>query len=180
MKWEPWSKSDQICGRFKSSAQIGRYSVGVGATKVWRFYVSATSATNVALVWHQKGGLTRSLDDLGIICTWGAPQLPSLTNLNPQSSVLNPHCTTKCGTFMFVPHVPQMWYKCGTQMRPHTFFRSQSSILGSQSSLYPKSGVLLSLYPKYPKWGTSGVHKRGLTRFLDDLSIMHLMYVYIK
>ena len=53
----------------------------------------------------------------------------------------------KCGTFMFVPHVPQMWYKCGTQMRPHTFFRSQSSILGSQSSLYPKSGVLLSLYP---------------------------------
>ena len=27
-----------------------------------------------------------------------APQLPSLTNLNPQSSVLNPHCTTKCGT----------------------------------------------------------------------------------
>ena len=80
---------------------------------------------------------------------------------------------------MFVPHVPQMWYKCGTQMRPHTFFRSQSSILGSQSSLYPKSGVLLSLYPKYPKWGTSGVHKRGLTRFLDDLSIMHLMYVYI-
>ena len=67
---------------------------------------------------------------------------------------------------MFVPHVPQMWYKCGTQMRPHTFFRSQSSILGSQSSLYPKSGVLLSLYPKYPKWGTSGVHKRGLTRDL--------------
>ena len=79
----------------------------------------------------------------------------------------------KCGTFMFVPHVPQMWYKCGTQMRPHTFFRSQSSILGSQSSLYPKSGVLLSLYPKYPKWGTSGVHKRGLTRFLEDLGIMH-------
>ena len=67
---------------------------------------------------------------------------------------------------MFVPHVPQMWYKCGTQMRSHTFFRSQSSILGSQSSLYPKSGVLLSLYPKYPKWGTSGVHKRGLTRDL--------------
>ena len=67
MKWEPWSKSAQICGRFKSSAQIGRYSVGVGATKVWRFYVSATSATNVALVWHQKGGLTRSLDDLGIM-----------------------------------------------------------------------------------------------------------------
>ena len=92
----------------------------MGATKVWRFYVSATSATNVALVWHQKGGLTRSLDDLGIICTRGAPQLPSLTNLNPQSSVLNPHCTTKCGTFMFVPHVPQMWYKCGTQKGPHT------------------------------------------------------------
>ena len=90
----------------------------MGATKVWRFYVSATSATNVALVWHQKGGLTRSLDDLGIICTRGAPQLPSLTNLNPQSSVLNPHCTTKCGTFMFVPHVPQMWYKCGTHL-PH-------------------------------------------------------------
>ena len=109
MKWELWSKSDQICGRFKSSAQIGRYSV-------WRFYVSATSATNVALVWHQKGGLTCSLDDLGIIYTWGAPQLPSLTNLNPQSSVLNPHCTTKCGTFMFVPHVPQMWYKCGTHL----------------------------------------------------------------
>ena len=21
----------------------------------------------------------------------------------------------KWGTFMFVPHVPQMWYKCGTQ-----------------------------------------------------------------
>ena len=21
----------------------------------------------------------------------------------------------KCGTFMFVPHVPQMWYKCGTK-----------------------------------------------------------------
>ena len=101
-------------------------------------------------------------------------------HLKKCSSVLNPHCTSKCGTFMFVPHVPQMWYKCGTQMRPHTFFRSQSSILGSQSSLYPKSGVLLSLYPKYPKWGTSGVHKRGLTRFLDDLSIMHLMYVYIK
>ena len=67
MKWEPWSKSAQICGRFKSSAQIGRYSVGVGATKVWRFYVSATSATNVALVWHQKGGLTRFLDDLSIM-----------------------------------------------------------------------------------------------------------------
>ena len=50
----------------------------------------------------------------------------------------------------------------------------QSSILSSQSSLYPKSGVLLSLYPKYPKWGTSGVHKRGLTRFLDDLGIVHL------
>ena len=29
----------------------------------------------------------------------------------------------KCGTFMFVPHVPQMWYKCGTQKGPHTFFR---------------------------------------------------------
>ena len=28
----------------------------------------------------------------------------------------------KCGTFMFVPHVPQMWYKCGTQKRAHTFF----------------------------------------------------------
>ena len=39
----------------------------MGATKVWRFYVSATSATNVALVWHQKGGLTRFLDDLGIM-----------------------------------------------------------------------------------------------------------------
>ena len=24
---------------------------------------------------------------------------------------------------MFVPHVPQMWYKCGTQKGPHTFFR---------------------------------------------------------
>ena len=98
----------------------------MGATKVWRFYVSATSATNVALVWHQKGGLTRSLDDLGIICTRGAPQLPSLTNLNPQSSVLNPHCTTKCGTFMFVPHVPQMWYKCGTQKGPHTSYSFES------------------------------------------------------
>ena len=21
----------------------------------------------------------------------------------------------KCGTFMFVPHVPQMWYKCGSK-----------------------------------------------------------------
>ena len=30
-----------------------------------------------------------------------APQLPSLTNLNPQSSVLNPHCTT---------NVVQVWY----------------------------------------------------------------------
>ena len=60
---------------------------------------------------------------------------------------------------MFVPHVPQMWYKCGTQMGPHTFFRyiqyystdelqkaarpltnlnPQSSILSSQSSLYHK------------------------------------------
>ena len=26
----------------------------------------------------------------------------------------------------------------------------------------------------YPKWGTSVVHKRGLTRFLDDLGIMHV------
>ena len=31
----------------------------------------------------------------------------------------------------------------------------------------------------YHKCGTSVVHKRGLTRFLDDLGIMHLMYVYI-
>ena len=28
----------------------------------------------------------------------------------------------KCGTFMLVPQVPQMWYKCGTKKRPHTFF----------------------------------------------------------
>ena len=27
----------------------------------------------------------------------------------------------KCGTFMLVPQVPQMWYKCGTKKRPHTF-----------------------------------------------------------
>ena len=44
---------------------------------------------------------------------------------------------------------------------------------------HPKSGVLLCLYPKYPKWGTSGVPKGGLTHFLDSLCIMHLMYVYI-
>ena len=37
---------------------------------------------------------------------------------------------------------------------------------------YPKSGVLLCLYPKYPKWGTSGVPKSGLTRFLDIFSII--------
>ena len=28
----------------------------------------------------------------------------------------------KCGTFILVPHVPQMWHKCGTQKRAHTFF----------------------------------------------------------
>ena len=59
----------KFVGALKVVSQIGRYSVGVDATKVWRFYVSATSATNVALVWHQKGGLTCSLDDLGIIYT---------------------------------------------------------------------------------------------------------------
>ena len=32
----------------------------------------------------------------------------------------------------------------------------------------------------YHKCGTSVVHKRGLTRFLDDLGIMHLMYVNLK
>ena len=56
-----------------------------------------------------------------------APHTPQCTSIaiphKPQSSILNPHCTTKCGTFMFVPHVPQMWYKCGTQKGPHTFFR---------------------------------------------------------
>ena len=35
----------------------------LSATKVWHFYVSATSATNVA----PKMGLTRFLDDLGIM-----------------------------------------------------------------------------------------------------------------
>ena len=29
----------------------------------------------------------------------------------------------KWGTFMFVPQVPQMGYKWGTQKGPHTFFR---------------------------------------------------------
>ena len=46
-------------------------------------------------------------------------------------------------------------------------------------NLYLKSEVHLCLYLMYLKWGTSEVHKRGLTRFLDDLGIMHLMYVYI-
>ena len=54
----------------------------------------------------------------------GAPHTPQCTSIaiphKPQSSILNPHCTTKCGTFMFVPHVPQMWYKFGTQKGPHT------------------------------------------------------------
>ena len=35
------------------------------------------------------------------------------------------------------------------------------------------------MYPMYRKWGTKWVHKEGLTRFLDSLCIMHLMYVYI-
>ena len=30
------------------------------------------------------------------------------------------------------------------------------------------------------KCGTSVAHKRGLTRFLDDLGIMHLMYVNLR
>ena len=123
MKWEPWSKSDQICGRFKSSAQIGRYSVGVGATKVWRFYVSATSATNVALVWHQKGGLTRSLDDLGIMhlrCT----------------SIAIVSCSVGVGA-------TKVW----------RFYVSATSA----------TNVALV-------WHQKG----GLTRFLDDLGIMHL------
>ena len=110
---EPWSKSAQICGRFKSSAQIGRYSVGVGATKVWRFYVSATSATNVALVWHQKGGLTRSLDDLGIMhlrCTSIAiPHKPQSSILSSQSSLYHKvwyiYVCTTCTT-----NVAQVWY----------------------------------------------------------------------
>ena len=45
--------------------------------------------------------------------------------------------------------------------------------------MYHKSVVHLCLYHMYHKCGTSVVHKRGLTRFLEDLGIMHLMYVYI-
>ena len=41
----------------------------------------------------------------------------------------------------------------------------------AQQNLYLKSEV--HLYLMYLKWGTSEVHKRGLTRFLDDLGIMH-------
>ena len=33
------------------------------------------------------------------------------------------------------------------------------------SRRYPKSGVLYVWYPKYPKWGTSGVPKRGPPHF---------------
>ena len=47
----------------------------------------------------------------------------------------------------------------------------------AQQNLYLKSVV--HLYLMYLKWGTIEVHKRGLTHFLDDLGIMHLMYVYI-
>ena len=43
----------------------------------------------------------------------------------------------------------------------------------AQQNLYLKSEVHLCLYLMYLKWGTSEVHKRGLTRFLDDLGIMH-------
>ena len=85
--------------------------------------------------------------------------------------------TPKWGDFIYTPQSPQTPHFGVIYMRiaPHTPqctsiaipHKPQSSILSSQSSLYPKSGVLLSLYPKYPKWGTSGVHKRGLTRFLD-------------
>ena len=106
-----------LWARFKSSAQIGRYSVGVGATKVWRFYVSATSATNVALVWHQKGGLTRSLDDLGIMhlrCTSIAiPHKPQSSILSSQSSLYHKvwyiYVCTTCTT-----NVVQVWYTKGT------------------------------------------------------------------
>ena len=95
---------------------------------------------------------------------------------------------------MFVPLVPLMRHQWGTQKRAHTFFGyfeyyslevhlnchpSQTSILSSQSSLYHKSVVHLCLYHMYHKCGTSVVHKRGLTRFLDILGIMHLMYVNI-
>ena len=58
---------------------------------------------------------------------------------------------------------------------------SQTSILNPQFSILivPQSVVHLCLYHMYHKCGTSVVHKRGLTRFLDILSIMHLMYVNI-
>ena len=43
-----------------------------------------------------------------------------------------------------------------------------------------KSVAHLYLCHMCHKCGTSVAHKRGLTRFLDDLGIMHLMYVNLK
>ena len=42
-----------------------------------------------------------------------------------------------------------------------------------------KSEALLCLCLKCLKWGTIEAPERGLTRFLDILCIMHLMYAYI-
>ena len=101
-----------------------------GAPKVGRFYVSAPSAPNGALVGHQKGGLTRFLDDLGIMhlrCTSIAiPHKPQSSILNPQFSILIVpqsvvhlclyHTYHKCGTCGI--HLPQclkvrhFWHRC--------------------------------------------------------------------
>ena len=62
----------------------------------------------------------------------------------------------KCGTFILVPHVPQMWHKCGTQKRAHTFFRS--TVLGA-----PKVGRFYVSAPSAPNGALVGHQKGGLT-----------------
>ena len=66
--------------------------------------------------WKNYGpeGPNHSTQDLKCICQIRDNDLIYSTQLSqvPQ----------KCGTFMLVPQVPQMWYKCGTKKGPPTFF----------------------------------------------------------
>ena len=97
-------------------------------------------------------------------CYQAQPQLQPKPNLAKVSSII---------LMLDAPLAPSVH----TRRRAHTI---QLRILNIYVKIgitiwsrgYPKSGVLLCLYPKYPKWGTSGVPKSGLTRFLDIFSII--------
>ena len=120
--------------------------------KVGHFWYRCPKCPKWGTKWGAKWGMHLNCHpSQSLIMHLIAPHTPQCTSiLNPQFSILI--VPQKWGTFKFVPQVPQMGYKWGTQKGPHTFFR-----------FVPQKWGTFILVPQAPQmrhmWGTQrGAH----------------------